>query len=172
MDDGEPLAVEPGEIELLRQPGRQPDHGGYRRLPREPHGHRAAHGEAEHERSPWLECCDRGERILLAEVEPPPGLDPVADLAEAQLWKPRRQPLDEPLHRGAPGAGNLRTAAAVHADDGIGSDARDAQLGAALDDHHVSHASIIAASESQDLASVASKRYRAASTADVALPTL
>ena len=68
---------------------------------------RAAHREAEQQRARRAGRLDRGPRVLDAEVEPLPRLDPVAHLAEAELREPRREPLDEPFERGAPGAGDL-----------------------------------------------------------------
>ena len=88
---------------------------------REGHRDGAAHREAEHERPFRHESVQRRLTVGDAEVEAPPRLDPVAHLGEADVWKPRREPLDEPFDGRAPRALDLGAAAAVHAEDDVSS---------------------------------------------------
>ena len=64
--------------------GASPSTRRHRLFGSEPHRHRAAHREAEHERPARREGRDRGASVLHAEVEAAPRLDPVAHLAEAE----------------------------------------------------------------------------------------
>ena len=78
---------------------------------------RAAHREADEQRPLAAGRRDRRARVLDAEVELPPRLDPVAHLGEAELGKRGASVRDEPLERRAPGARHLAGLAAVDADD-------------------------------------------------------
>jgi hypothetical protein len=121
VDDGEPAAVDAGDVEAVRDPGRQPDDGRHGGMPGVRDRHCAAHGESEQadlgrallERDP-----DRGLAVLDAEVEPLPGLDAVADFVEPKRGERRRELPDQPLEAGAPVALDLPARAAVDADDG------------------------------------------------------
>ena len=111
----EPPAAERLERQPVGDPGGESQNGLDPRLRRGLDRNRTAHGEADQERA--LRRClpDCRPRVRDAPVQALPGLDPVAHLGEPQLGEGRRQPVDEPLERGAPGPLHLRALAAVHA---------------------------------------------------------
>ena len=121
-------------VHPVGDPRRQADDRAHGRVLCDADRHGSSHREAEqHDRlRPLVDSGrNRSPAVLDAEVEPVPGLDPVAHLEEAELRERGSQLAHEVLERRAPVALDLTRAAAVEADDRVRGDlAGDPRVGA------------------------------------------
>src|SRR5207244_1325222 len=101
------------DVEAVGNPRAEPENHLDTRLVRGRDRDGAAHREPEQERPLAAELLDRGPGVFDAPVQPLPGLDPVAHLAEAKPGMLRREPPREPLERRAPRPGHLGALAPV-----------------------------------------------------------
>src|SRR5207244_2008083 len=82
----EPFAAERRHVEPVRDPGAEPEHALDVRTAGGCDRDGAAHREPEHQRALPAELLDRSSRVVDAHVEALPARDPVANLAETELW--------------------------------------------------------------------------------------
>ena len=121
VDDVEPLAREPLEVERVGDPRREAEDAGDRLVRGDADRDRAAHGEPDQDRPPGAQALREIEGRLgvrHARLEGIPALDPVAHLGESDLRVPRGELRREQLARRAPGSRNLLRRAAVRQDGG------------------------------------------------------
>jgi len=118
VHDHEPPPAKRGERHLLGQPRSEPDDHLDRGLVGAYDRDRPAHREAHQQGPRRPDRPDRLAGVLDARIEASPRLDPVAELGEAKTGKTRREAVDQPFERGAPGAVDLGPLTAVDTDDG------------------------------------------------------
>ena len=113
MQHVEPAADEATEVEPVRQPRREAEQRLDAGRIRGERGDGTAHREADQERAWSADFGDCGPDVLLAELEPLPRLDPVANLGEAEFGKAGSKATDEPFERRTPRSLDLGGLAAV-----------------------------------------------------------
>ena len=85
MEDGEPLASERADVELIRDPRREAYDLLDDRFVRNRDGDRPAHREPEQDDARRADLRHGRARVVDARLEAPPRLHPVAHLCEAEL---------------------------------------------------------------------------------------